>query len=214
MKINTSAQTKVNKYPMIISHRTSRIKGPIFDYFFNAMKNRKIIFEHNNNLKYKKNWKNNNTAIMNVINMKLNLSNNTIEQKNNDILPKLSPVNPYNYKYFCKDGNKIALYKSLSTPDIKSMKKKGTNLESNVMKLQKESNIYTANASYIKNKKLIVFDKYLYDNNRYKFDRLKLLDMSFPKVLLGKGISGKIYYNHNKFNRLKIKEKDYENEKI
>ena len=38
--------------------------------------------------------------------------------------------------------------------------------------------------------------------------------MSLPKMLLGKGMSGKIYYNHNKYNRIKIKEKDYENEKI
>ena len=77
------------------------------------------------------------------------------------------------------------------------------------MKLNNNSNIYTANAKYIKNKKMIIIDKYSYDNNIYKPDRLGLFDMSDfrnPKKIVGKGIFGHIYYNHNK-NRNNLEKK-------
>ena len=45
------------------------------------------------------------------------------------------------------------------------------------MKLEREANIYTSKVPYIQNKKMLLFDKYNYDNNEYKPDRAKLFDM-------------------------------------
>ena len=79
---------------------------------------------------------------------------------------------PYNFKFFNRHNNKIPLHKSLSQ---QTFNKK---MESNFMQLGKEANIYTANAAYIKNKKMLIFDKYKYDNNEFKPDRAKLFDMT------------------------------------
>ena len=55
-------------------------------------------------------------------------------------------------------------------------------MESNFMSLVKESNIYTSNIKYISNIKMIILNKYKYDNNVYRPDRLKKYDMSkLPK---------------------------------
>ena len=81
------------------------------------------------------------------------------------------------------------------------------------MRLNKDSNIYTSNAGYIKNKKLVIIDKFSYNNNKYKPDRLgryDMLDIPRPKMQMGKGLLGKIYYNHNKYAR----QKDNENKNI
>ena len=95
----------------------------------------------------------------------------------NQEMPKTSP---YNFKYFCNTANKKSINQALSNKNnLKSEKKV---LESNFIKLSKEANIYTANAEYITNKKMLLFDKFDFPNNKYKPNRAKLFDMtSIPK---------------------------------
>ena len=80
-------------------------------------------------------------------------------------------------------------------------------MESNFMKLCQQSNIYTSNAKYISNKKMVLLDKYKFDNNAYKPDRLKIHDMSTipqPKIKLKKILYSKIIDDINKlFNKNK-----------
>ena len=107
--------------------------------------------------------------------------------------------------------NKNKLQKSLSYVNLKTIDKEKTNFESNFMKLNNFSNIYTAKADYIQNKKMLIMDKFSYDNNIYKPDRLGRFDMSAfnnPKKSVGKGIFGHIYYNHNRIRN--YKENKYE----
>ena len=95
------------------------------------------------------------------------------------------------------------MQKSFSAINVNTIKE-NKNLESNFFKLKNDSNIYTSNADYIKNKKIVIVDKYIYDNNKYKPDRLGLFDMSdfrHPKRQMGKGLLGHIYYNHNKYRK-------------
>ena len=209
MKINISVQTKSKSIP-IIQRKKIRIKNPISDYFLNAIKNRKIISDYNNNLKTTKIWNKNNSVIMNNTKINKNVNSNSIKQKNKDTLPKLPQ---YNYKYFYNKRNKNNFHKSLSNLNGNSIEKEKTNLETNFMRLNKDSNIYTSNAGYIKNKKLVIIDKFSYDNNKYRPDRLgryDMLDIPRPKMQMGKGLLGKIYYNHNKY----AKQKDNENKNI
>ena len=82
------------------------------------------------------------------------------------------------------------------------------------MRIKKDSNIYTSNIDFIKNKKMVIIDKFRYDNNKYKPDRLGLFDMQDlprPKKEKGKGLFGKIYYNHNKYNNYNIYSKQNKN---
>ena len=73
------------------------------------------------------------------------------------------------------------MHKSQSNPTIN--KPQEMNMESNFMKLSKDANIYTSNAQYIQNKKVLLFDKFNYDNNEYIPDRAKLFDMTrMPKI--------------------------------
>ena len=74
-------------------------------------------------------------------------------------------------------------------------------MESNFMQLCDESNIYTSNVKYISNKKMVLLDKFKFDNNIYKPDRLKIYDMSKlppPKIKLKKINFRKVLYNKKK----------------
>ena len=103
------------------------------------------------------------------------LKGKQIQENKEDISHKISL---YNFKYFNKIDNKKISHKSLS-----SNNKDIINMESNFMKLCKEANIYTSNANYIKNKKMLLFDKFNYDNNKYIPDRAKLFDITrIPNV--------------------------------
>ena len=97
-------------------------------------------------------------------------------QENKEVISH--KMSPYSFKYFNKIDNKKISHKSLS-----SNNKDINNMESNFMKLCKEANIYTSNANYIKNKKMVLFDKFNYDNNIYIPDRAKLFRVTkIPNV--------------------------------
>ena len=93
---------------------------------------------------------------------------------NDDKKKIYNKISPYNFKYFCKSDKRKNKNKSQSNSDYKNK----NCMESNFMKLNKDANIYTSNAKYIKNKKMLLFNKYNYDNNAYKPDRAKLFDMT------------------------------------
>ena len=208
MKMNCSVQTNKKNIPKIILHKSNQNVNAFSKYFLNTFKNRQIIAKFNENLKNKnesiliKNKKSN-SGLMNISNISIDLSSKNTKRENKEVLPKISP---YNFKYFYNESKKNNLHKSLSHFQVNSIEKERNNLESNFMRIQKDSNIYTANADYIKNKKLVIIDKYFYDYNKYKPDRLGLYDMTelrHPKKEKGKGIFGKIYFNHNKYNKIK-----------
>ena len=114
------------------------------------------------------------------------------------IIPNVS------FKYIYEIIKKNNLRRSASYNSINTIEKEKMNFENNFMKIKKESNIYTSNVNYIKNKKMLILDKYKYDNNRYKPDRLGLFDMSdFDNIKFSSrnGMHGHIYYNHNKYRR-------------
>lgn len=85
-------------------------------------------------------------------------------------------VFPMSYQNIQNMNKEKMLYKSQSNPTISNSQE--MNMESNFMKLGREANKYTANAQYIKNKKVLLFDKFNYDNNEYVPDRAKLFDMT------------------------------------
>ena len=96
------------------------------------------------------------------------------------------------------------LKKSASYNNLNTIGKEKTDFESNFMRLKNEANIYTSDVDYIKNSKMLILDKYIYDNNRYKPDRLGIFDMSNFKNIKFKNkkmINGHIYLNHNKYQR-------------
>ena len=201
MKMNSSVQTKKKIIPKIFLHNFHQNLNPINNYYFNTLKNRELIFQYNKNLKNRNNIIKNksNSVYLNISNIKMKLNNKSKEKKKDDKLPKISP---YTFKYFCCESNKNSLHNSLLSSRVNAIEKIKTNLQSNFMRIKKDSNIYTSNASYIKNKKLVIIDKNSYDNNKYIPDRLGLfdmLDLKHPKKEKGKGLFGKIYYNHNKY---------------
>ena len=89
---------------------------------------------------------------------------------------KLPRTSPYTFKYFCNTANKNALHRSLSNGG--SIQKEKTQMESNFINLSKEANIYTSNADYITNKKMLLFDKYNYEDNKYRPDRARIFNMT------------------------------------
>ena len=89
---------------------------------------------------------------------------------------KIPKISPYTFKYFYNTANKKTISRALSTNN--TVKSINPELESNFMKLTKDANIYTANAEYIKNKKLLIFDKYNFEKNKYKPNRANLFDMT------------------------------------
>ena len=112
-------------------------------------------------------------------------------------------TSPYNFKYFCNTANKKSINQALSDKN-KTEKKE---LESNFIKLSKEANMYTSNAEYITNKKLLLFNRYNFENNKYIPNRAKLFDMtSIPKIKTKINIlykttkfrGGKMYFFDNK----------------
>ena len=140
----------------------------------------KITQETNN--KNKKNLKLNQQSSNAGVNV--NIIEGVIQKKNKrknkySENQHISRTNPYNYKYFCNTANKKSINQALSN---KKIPKENKVLESNFIKLSKEANIYTSNAEYITNKKMLLFDKYNFENNKYKPNRAKLFDMtSIPK---------------------------------
>ena len=98
-------------------------------------------------------------------------------------------ISPYNFKYFCKEKNRKPLYRAqsnLSHNNNSSEQTLSNNMESNFIRISREANIYTSNAKYIKNKKMLLFDKFNYDNNIYKPDRAKLFDMTRIPIIPNK----------------------------
>ena len=195
------------KLPKIINQRLSIRNIPKNNYFLNLLKISKIkrtnsensIDENNKSNKNIKDLKKDDLIILNIFKKKKNKKNNEKKKEK-----KKSPKNhsSFSYKNVFNKINKNRLQKSFSSLNVNTIEKEKPNLESNFMKLKNESNIYTSNAHYITNKKMVIIDKYLYDNNIYRPDRLGLFDMSDfrrPKLVSGRKIIGKIYYNHNKF---------------
>ena len=121
----------------------------------------------------------------------------TRDKRKNKLLyehQQIPRTSPYNFKYFCNTANKKSINQALSN---KNKKKENKVLESNFIKLSKEANIYTSNADYITNKKMLLFDKYDFDNNKYKPNRAKIFDMtSIPK---SKNQTSNILYKTTKF---------------
>ena len=107
-------------------------------------------------------------------------------------IPKTSP---YNFKYFCNTANKKSINQGITNKPNQNIETKV--LESNFIRLTRDANIYTSNAAYIKNQKMLLFDKYDFENNKYKPNRAKLFDMtSIPK---SKNQAGNILYKTTKF---------------
>ena len=103
------------------------------------------------------------------------------KDKDNIIINAYKKVDPISYKNIQSSNKDKIMHKSQSNPTINKPEK--MNMESNFMKLSKEANIYTSNAQYIQNKKVLLFDKFNYDNNQYIPDRAKLFDMTrMPKI--------------------------------
>lgn len=114
----------------------------------------------------------NNGVNVNIILSVTQRSNKRIN-KEDEKIPRTSP---YDFKYFCNTANKKSISKALSVGNPYKNEKK--EMESNFMKLSKDANIYTSNAEYITNKKLLLFDKYDFENNNYKPNRANLFDMT------------------------------------
>ena len=91
-------------------------------------------------------------------------------------------TSPYTFKYFYKIKNGRSFQNSLSNGKL--LKDKNF-IKSNFINLSKDANIYTSNADYIKNKKIILFDedKSLYDNNNNNKNKE---EVSSPRQTLNK----------------------------
>ena len=157
---------------------------------------KKIINSKEKNLK-KKNLK------LNIHNINAGINVNIVEgvipnknkKKNkNEETQQMPRTSPYNFKYFCNSANKKSINQAISSKHLHIENKE---LESNFIKLSKEANIYTSNAEYITNKKMLLFDKYDFENNKYKPNRAKLFDMTaIPKI---KNIVCNTLYKTTKF---------------
>ena len=118
----------------------------------------------------------------------------TKKKKKNLETQHIPRTSPYNFKYFCNNANKKSINQALPKKNFKTENKE---LESNFIKLSKEANIYTSNAGYIKNKKLLLFDKYDFENNNYRPNKASLFDMTeIPK---SKNIIYNTLYKTTKF---------------
>ena len=122
-----------------------------------------IINSKEKNLK-KKNLK------LNIHNINAGINVNIVEgvipnknkKKNKNVETQQMPrTSPYNFKYFCNTANKKSINQAISSKHLHIENKE---LESNFIKLSKEANIYTSNAEYITNKKMLLFDKYDFEN--------------------------------------------------
>ena len=202
MKINKSLKLPNISLPFINNHFSRK---PLNIYFINSLKNFRIKKENSrNNSITKKNSKSKSikTQSISVLNMS---KKRTIDAKKHyKNKKKLKIIPNFSFKNIFEVIKKNNLKKSASYNNINTIDKEKLDFESNFMKLRKEANIYTSNANYIKNTKMLLLDKYIYDNNKYKPDRLGLFDMSDfnnLKFKEKKAITGHIYYNHNKYQR-------------
>ena len=119
--------------------------------------------------------------IYNVIKKYINGKPQKDKDKENININAYKKADPISYKNIQSSNKDKIMHKSQSNPTIN--KPQEMNMESNFMKLSKDANIYTSNAQYIQNKKVLLFDKFNYDNNEYIPDRAKLFDMTrMPKI--------------------------------
>ena len=119
--------------------------------------------------------------IYNVIKKYINGKPQKDKDKENFNINAYKKADPISYKNIQSSNKEKIMHKSQSNPTIN--KPQEMNMESNFMKLSKDANIYTSNAQYIQNKKVLLFDKFNYDNNEYIPDRAKLFDMTrMPKI--------------------------------
>ena len=116
--------------------------------------------------------------IFNIRKKYSNINNKPIKENNNASFKRIYPLT---YKNIQNLNKEKLMHKSQSNPTFNASQE--MNMESNFMKLSNEANIYTSNANYIQNKKILLFDRYNYDNNLYVPDRAKLFDMTrMPKM--------------------------------
>ena len=119
--------------------------------------------------------------IYNVIKKYINGKQDKDKDNVNIINMTYKKADPISYINIQNLNKEKIIQKSQSNPTINIPQ--NMNMESNFMKLSKEANIYTSNAKYIQNKKVLLFDKFNYDNNEYVPDRAKLFDMTrMPKI--------------------------------
>ena len=150
------------------------------------------ILNHNNNSKYnsKTLYKNCNVPTINMKNIRKIGRSNPMKKRmpvkdmksQTSFIGKLpepkreNRTSPYTFKYFYNIANKKrSLYNS--SLGINSIKE-SNDMESNFVNLSKNANIYTSNAEYIQNKKMLLFDKTNYDESKYKPDRANIFDMT------------------------------------
>ena len=207
-------KTRPLKLPIIFSskYNNNLYKKPTNKYFINLLKLSKIKKQNSENksIDLKKtnknigNFRKNNISILNLSNKKV--INSKSQSKTNRNQKNQNQNLLFSLKHFFMISNKNKLQKSSSYININTIEKDKAYLESNFKRLKNDANIYTANANYIKNKKMVIVDKFSYDNNVYQPDRLGLFDMNdfqHPKKKEGKGIFGHMYYNHNKYSHYK-----------
>ena len=169
-------------------------------YFLNSLKcfqiKKEICKNNLNPLKLDKNSINK-SQLISILNI----------SKNNDISSKRIPNNQKKLKIIPKLSFKN-IYQSILKSKLKksssfnNINKEKIIFESNFKKIKNESNIYTSKANYIYNTKILILNKYTYDNNKYKPDRLGLYDkfgFNDFKLKNKKRINGYIYLNYNKF---------------
>ena len=199
-------QLRTIKLPKISNSKLNKhyLKKPMANYYLNKLKllrNGKVNSDYKQNKTSNETNKKEESIVLNITSRKLvNLSKDSSKK---EIRKEPNNNPPFSFKYFFNNSYKNKMQKSFSAINVNTIKE-NKNLESNFFKLKNDSNIYTSNANYIKNKKIVIVDKYIYDNNKYKPDRLGLFDMSdfrHPKRQMGKGLLGHIYYNHNKYRK-------------
>lgn len=87
----------------------------------------------------------------------------------------------YNFNHFLRKLNKNNQARFIRSQSQGNSGIRKTNekkiVESNFKSIKASANRFTENVSYIKNKKMALFDKYKYDNNNYKTDRVGKYDM-------------------------------------
>ena len=203
-----NAKIKPFKLPNILLFKNENFyrRNNMNEYFLNSMKNLKIKkenYQHNfstENINKPRKLK---TKLMSILNSSKYKTIDSKKQSRNDKNNKEVKVIPnFSFKNLYEIIKKNNLKKSASYTNITNKDNENIKYESNFMKLLRDSNIYTSNANYIKNKKMLIVDKYNYDNNRYKPDRIGLFDMSNfnnTKYKHKKTIYVHIYYNHNKY---------------
>ena len=180
-------------------------RKPLNIYFLNSVKNFKIKLGNSQaslTTKHYKNGKNLKTQSIGILNTS---KKKTIDAKKHQKNKKNLKINSnFSFKNMFEIIKRNNLKKSASYNNLNTIGKEKTDFESNFMRLKNEANIYTSDVDYIKNSKMLILDKYIYDNNRYKPDRLGIFDMSNFKNIKFKNkkmINGHIYLNHNKYQR-------------